>query len=98
MLRAIGMSRRQLRRMLLGESLTLGVAAGLVGAALGVVVSRYWLVSTLTAVLGFTVPVVVPWAALAASVGAALFVGSTTGLAAAERAARITIDQALREE
>lgn len=96
MLRAVGATRRQIKRMVVGESFLLasvGVAAGLVaGIPLSVFVVRA------ITMLGLEFPYVFPWAGL----GIAVVVGlAFAGLAAwypARQAARLDVIRALRYE
>lgn len=80
--RALGATRRQILGQFLSESITLSLAGGLAGAALGVMVvtgyasSRDWPVS------------IPPWA-IAAGLASTVLVGSLAGLFPASRAARI---------
>jgi putative ABC transport system permease protein len=96
MLRAVGATRRQIKRMVIGESLLLasvGVAAGLVaGIPLSVFVVRA------ITMLGLEFPYVFPWAGL----GVAVVVGlAFAGLAAwypSRQAAKLDVIRALRYE
>lgn len=80
--RALGATRRQILGQFLSESITLSLAGGLAGAALGVMVvtgyasSRDWPVS------------IPPWA-IGAGLASTVLVGSLAGLFPASRAARI---------
>jgi putative ABC transport system permease protein len=96
-LRAIGMSRFQLARMILGEAVLLGVIGGAVAAALGAYVAHLWVVSSLATSLGWFVTVHVPWMAVTTTLGAGLLVGVVAGLVSSRRAARIEIREALEQ-
>ncbi|MBA2383787.1 MAG: ABC transporter permease [Actinobacteria bacterium] len=87
--RALGATRSHITAQFLTESLLLGAMGGIVGAALGAVV---------TAIYAFTQgqPVVVPALALGGGVGAALVIGVLAGLYPSVRAARLSPTEALR--
>ena len=86
--RALGATRRQVLGQFLAESVLLCLFGGIVGAVVGVLgtggyaVSRNW-------------PAVVPFAAVAGGVGAALVVGVLAGVHPAVRASRLPPTEAL---
>jgi len=96
MLRAIGAERRQVRRMVVAESLLLaaiGTALGLVGGLyLG-----YVLVAGMS-LGGFPISYVFPYAGLAAALAAGLAFGVLAALVPARQAAQMDIIRALRYE
>ncbi|RFS86463.1 ABC transporter permease [Actinomadura spongiicola] len=98
LLRAVGMTARQLRRMLLGEAAVLGVAASLPGCALGVAAAPAlgaWLTARDLAPPGYEVtPSVWP---LAVACGTGLTVALLGVWAASRRAGRIRPVEAMRE-
>ncbi|MFE4366994.1 ABC transporter permease [Streptomyces sp. NPDC056835] len=79
--RALGAARRHISRQFLVEALLLSCLGGLGGAALGTVVTAGYALSQ-----GW--PTAVPFAALAAGVGATALIGAVAGLYPALRAAR----------
>ena len=95
MLRAIGLSRRQLVGMVLGEAILLGMLGGLVASAIGIYLSKLWVVSSLAESLGWFVHVHVPWLSVLSTVGAGTLVGVIVGLLCARRVARLEIREAL---
>ena len=95
MLRAIGMSRAQLARMILAEAVLLGLLGGAVAAALGVYLAKLWVVSTLASSLGWFIQVHVPLASVATTVGTGLGVGLVVGLLCVWRVAALEIRAAL---
>jgi putative ABC transport system permease protein len=97
MLRAIGMSRLQLARMILVEAVLLGVIGGAVAAGLGAYVAHLWVVSSLATSLGWFITVHVPWMAVTTTLLAGLVVGVLAGLVSSRRAARIEIREALEQ-
>jgi putative ABC transport system permease protein len=92
MLRAVGMTRRQLRRMIRDES----VVTALIGAALGIPVGI-----GLAALFGRAlngVPFVVPWGTIVVFVVAAIVVGLVAAIFPARRASRLNVLAALQYE
>jgi putative ABC transport system permease protein len=89
LLRALGLTRRQLRRMLAAEGLLLALVAAVLGTAVGV---AFGWVGTLTVVRTAVadVPLVTPWGQLALVVGGAAVAGLLACVAPARRAARVT--------
>jgi putative ABC transport system permease protein len=89
LLRALGLTRRQLRRMLAAEGLLLALVAAVLGTAVGV---TFGWVGTLTVVRSAVsdVQLVTPWGQLALVVGGAALAGLLACVAPARRAARVT--------
>ena len=98
MLRAVGMTRRQVAAMILTESLLQGLFGGIVAAAVGACISLFWLVHELTRALGWVLDVEVPWTSLGWTVAAGIAVGSVAGLVAARRAVVSSLQEALSHE
>jgi len=98
MLRAVGMSKGQLRAMILLETTILGSAAGVAAGLLATYLAQVWLGGSLSATLGWSVPIHLPVGALARSLGAGVAVGVFAGLAAARRATSRSIREALANE
>lgn len=95
MLRAIGMSRFQLVRMVVAEAALLGCLGGAVAAGLGAYVARLWVVGSLASQLGWSIDVHVPWSAVLSTLLAGLAVGIVAGLISSRRVAFIPIREAL---
>jgi len=98
MLRAIGMSAAQLRRLLLVETMLLGVTGGVAAVTLGAYISRCFLVGSLTRVLGWIIVVKIPWSSALVTVAAGLAIGAVAGLLVAGRVSRVPIREALGHE
>jgi ABC-type antimicrobial peptide transport system permease subunit len=92
MLRAVGMTRRQTRRMIRHEA----VITALLGATLGIPVG-IGLAALLDRAVG-GVPFAVPWGMIAVFVLAAIVVGVIAAILPARRAARLNILGALQYE
>jgi putative ABC transport system permease protein len=98
LLRTVGATPRQARRLVLGEALAAGVAAALVGSALGVVIAgpfARWLGRVGFAPRDFTAHFIF-WPVAAAS-GAGLLIALAGAFVAARRAGRVRPTEALRE-
>jgi putative ABC transport system permease protein len=93
MLRAVGMTRRQARRMIRYES----VVTALIGAALGIPLGIA-LAALFDRAIGGGVPFGVPWGTVAAFVVAAIVVGLIAAIFPARRASRLNVLQALQYE
>ncbi len=95
LLRAIGLDRRRLRRMIALES----VAIALLGAALGVGLGAVFGVALMTSLKdrGLEV-VVVPWTQLAAYLASAVLIGLLAAAVPARRAARLDVLRAISTE
>ena len=94
MLRAIGMTRRQVRRMIRHES----IVTALIGAALGIAVGMFLAVLTTTALSQYGVVFAVPYGTLVVFVGIAILAGMLAAILPARRASRLNILEALQYE
>ena len=94
MLRAIGMTRRQVRRMIRHES----VVTALIGAALGIAVGMFLAVLTTAALSQYGIVFAVPYGTLAVFVGVAILAGVLAAILPAKRASRLNILEALQYE
>src|SRR5206468_1389745 len=92
MLRAIGMTRRQVRRMIRHESVITSLIGGALGIALGIVLGG--LLAARVDFIVFSLPV----ASLVIFGIAAIFVGIVAAIFPARRAARLNVLQALQYE
>jgi putative ABC transport system permease protein len=94
MLRAVGMTRRQVRRMIRGEA----VITALIGAALGLVLGIAFAVIAAQPLMdeGFTFEV--PWLTLVGMTVAAAVAGTIAAIAPARRAARVDVLRAVTTE
>ena len=94
MLRAVGMTRRQVRRMIRHESVVTALIGGVLGLALGVFLG--FVISK--ALEGDGVVFALPYVRLGEFVIAAILVGTIAAAFPARRAARLNVLQALQYE
>jgi len=94
MLRAVGMTRRQVRMMIRYES----IVTALMGAALGMVVGVFLAALVTQALSGQGVVFAVPWLQLVYFIVAAILVGILAAVIPARRAARLNVLRALQYE
>jgi ABC-type antimicrobial peptide transport system permease subunit len=94
MLRAIGMTRRQVRRMIRHES----IVTALIGATLGIGVGMFLAVLTTTALSKYGVVFAVPYFTLIVFVGIAILAGMLAAILPARRASKLNILNALQYE
>ena len=96
MLRAVGATRRQVRRMVMAESLLLSV----IGTGLGAI-AGLWLGYALVAAIGsvgWQVPYEFPWSGLRATVVVGITFGVLAAIGPARSAARLDVVAALHQE
>ena len=94
MLRAIGMTRRQVRRMIRYES----IVTALIGATLGIAVGIFLAVLTTTALSQYGVVFAAPYGTLVVFVGVAILAGMLAAILPARRASKLNILEALQYE
>jgi putative ABC transport system permease protein len=94
MLRAVGMTRRQVRMMIRYES----IVTALMGAALGIVVGVFLAALVTQALSGQGIVFAIPWLQLVYFVLAAILVGILAAVIPARRAARLNVLEALQYE
>ena len=94
MLRAIGMTRRQVRRMIRHES----VVTALIGATLGIAVGMFLAVITTLALSQYGIVFAAPYGTLTVFVGVAILAGMLAAILPAKRASKLNILEALQYE
>jgi putative ABC transport system permease protein len=95
LLRAVGMSRRQVRRMVRGESLLIALIGGIVGAGIGVLWG--WAFTTSLETQGIS-QLRIPGGELAAFIVASMVAGIAAALAPSWRASRLDVLHAVTAE
>ena len=94
MLRAVGMTRRQVRRMIRFE----GIITSLIGGALGIVVGVFLAVLTTQALSDQGIVLAIPWGTMAVFIFGITVVGLLASVLPARRASRLNILKALQYE
>src|SRR3954454_5265528 len=94
MLRAVGMTRRQVRRMIRYES----IVTALIGGALGIVVGVFLAILTTQALSDEGIVHTIPWATIGIFVLATILAGMLAAILPARRAARLNVLKALQYE
>jgi putative ABC transport system permease protein len=94
MLRAVGMTRRQVRRMIRHES----IVTALIGATLGMAVGVFLAAVTTTALSKYGLVFALPYKSLAAFVVVAILAGVLAAILPARRASRLHVLEALQYE
>jgi putative ABC transport system permease protein len=98
MLRAIGMSPRQLSTMIALEMGCLGIASATVALVVGGYLAQVWLASSFARDVGWPISVHVPIIAVVGTLAAGAIVGIIAGVLGAERARRVELGLALAYE
>jgi putative ABC transport system permease protein len=94
MLRAVGMTRRQVRRMIRHES----IVTSLIGATLGILVGIFLAFLVTRALSAEGIVFALPYGSLAVFVLAAIVVGLLAAILPARRASRLNVLRALQYE
>ena len=94
MLRAIGMTRRQARRMIRQES----VITALIGAALGLPLGVFLAALLTQAMSNYGIALSIPWSMLGAFTAVAILAGIASAILPARRASRLNVLDALHYE
>jgi putative ABC transport system permease protein len=97
MLRGIGMTRRQVRKMILAEAGMMGLIGGVFGLAFGLFLSRVFLMAT-AVIQGYQLTYVLPTEGILVGLLIALVVSQLAAVWPARRAAGITIVEAIQCE
>lgn len=97
-LRAIGASATQLRKLLLWEAAMIGLLAAVIGVVSGVCLSTVLTGVINRAFFGWTIRLAFPWLSLAATPTWIIAAAIVAGLLPAWRAGRMRLGEALREE
>ncbi len=97
MLRSLGATRRQIVKMVLAESATLGLTGGVFGLGLGLILARF-MVQGLNTVGGYRLVYQFTWFPVILGLVVALLVSQAAALYPARRAAAINIVEAIKHE
>jgi putative ABC transport system permease protein len=97
MLRAIGFTRRQVLQMILAEAAVMGVAGGLLGLVVGIVLTRLFL-QGMTAMSGYKLDFILPIEGVVLTLLIALVISQLAALSPALSAVKTNILNAIRFE
>jgi putative ABC transport system permease protein len=97
MLRAIGMTRGQIIKMILSEAGVMGVIGGVVGLVFGILLSKVFLTG-MTAMSGYKLDFVVPPISILIAFAIALGISQLAALQPARKAAKTNVLEAIRYE
>ena len=98
LLRAIGMTRRQISRTVTAEALYLALLGGVIGIITGLLGGLVPVRLYMLAVTGYLMPISIPWLTLLWALLAALAIGWLASFIPARRAARIDVLDAIGYE
>jgi putative ABC transport system permease protein len=97
MLRAIGMTRMQIIRMVLAEAGLMGVIGGVLGVGTGVVLARILFIG-MTTMSGYSLTFVLPPEGVVISLIAAVVISQIAAIFPSRRASKVRILEAVRYE
>lgn len=97
MLRAIGMTRGQVIKMVLSEAGLMGVIGGLVGMVFGVLLAKIFLTG-MTAMSGYRLDFIVPLGGVITSLLVALVISQMAAIQPARKASKTNILEAIHYE
>ena len=98
LLRSVGMTRKQVARTVVVESLFIAVVGGAFGILWGLAAAAFPVASHVVLLSGFTLPFIVPWPTVFGALAAALVIGFVASLVPAWRAARLNVLEAVGYE
>ena len=96
-LRSLGMTRHQVRRMILAEAATIGFIGAVFGAAFGAVLADVFIIG-MRSIGAFVLTARIPYQAMAVSFLLALFITLLAALLPAYRASQVNIIEAIKNE
>jgi putative ABC transport system permease protein len=94
-LRAVGMNRSMLLLMILSESVLQGLLGGCAAISIAVLVCYFWVIGTLSSLMGWVLQFSIPWQAVFQTLFAGLLIGLLAGLLPAFKAVKTTIRESL---
>jgi putative ABC transport system permease protein len=98
LLRAIGMTRRQVGRTVIAEALYIAVLGGLIGILTGVLGALVPVRLYMLSVTGYVMPIAIPWLTLLWALLASIVIGVVASFLPARRASRIDVLEAIGYE
>ena len=97
MLRSVGMTRRQVRRLVLAEAVMLGIMGGIMGLVFGIILSRVFILA-MTAMSGYSLVYRLPLGRVLIALVVSIVVSLAAALTPAGRASRTNILEAIKYE
>ncbi|MBS1963552.1 MAG: FtsX-like permease family protein [Bdellovibrionales bacterium] len=97
-LRAVGSSRRQIFRMILGEAVIQGGFGAVVAVAIGGAVGKLWIENSLAYALGWMIEFSIPFSSVVQTIGVGVVVSAIAGIYPSKRASDLPIVEALDYE
>jgi putative ABC transport system permease protein len=97
-LRAVGMTRRRMRAMILHEALVQGVAGSLLGALIGTSAAYFLVHFQLPSTLGWKLSYQVSWPSIARAFTLGIVTALAAGLYPCHRASRLSVREGLQHE
>ncbi|HUR37853.1 MAG TPA: FtsX-like permease family protein [Planctomycetota bacterium] len=98
LLRAVGMTTRQVGTMIVIESSFIALVGAVLGILLGLAGARWPLALHVAQVAGYRLPLYVPWVAVGVALAASVLIGAVASVLPARRAASIKILEAITYE
>ncbi|MBV8879327.1 MAG: ABC transporter permease, partial [Planctomycetaceae bacterium] len=98
LLRAVGMTTRQVGTMIVIESSFIALVGALLGIALGLAGARWPLALHVAQVAGYWLPLYVPWTTVGIAFAASILIGAVASILPARRAASIQVLEAITYE
>lgn len=98
LLRAVGMTTRQVGTMIVIESSFIALVGAVLGVLLGLAGARWPLALHVAQVAGYWLPLYVPWVTVAVAMGASVLIGAVASILPARRAASIGVLEAITYE
>ncbi|HLF94378.1 MAG TPA: FtsX-like permease family protein [Planctomycetota bacterium] len=98
LLRAVGMTRRQVAEMVVIESVFIALVGGVLGVGLGLAAAKWPVALHVFQIMGYTLPLEVPWASVALAMGGALAIGVVASILPARRATSLNVLEAITYE
>jgi len=97
-LRAVGMTRGELTWMIFNESLLQGSLGGLVAISVGIFITYFWVIGTVSSMMGWVLEFSLPWSAIFQTFSWGVVVGILAGWIPSRHASQIEIREALEIE
>lgn len=97
MLRAIGMTRKQVRQMILAEAGLMGIIGGILGLLFGIFLSKIFLTG-MTAMSGYKLDLIIPLGGVITGLVVSILISQLAALQPANRANKTNILDAIRYE